>query len=66
MDCHNKNQTKQLHIHIHLHKQQLVASIWLGDHQGRPSAPIAYKIYVDDLHMARNQFIITITTKNYL
>jgi len=34
MDHYNKYQTMQLQRHT----QQIVASIWLGDHQGRPSA----------------------------
>ena len=30
-----------MHAHTStLHTQQMVASTWLGDHQGRPSAPL--------------------------
>ena len=42
MDRYNKYQTKQ-YTHAHTftsHTQQLVASTWLGYHQGRPSAPL--------------------------
>ena len=49
MDRYNKEQTKQ-YTHTHtstLHTQQMVASTWLGDHQGRPSAP------TDRLHKLR-------------
>ena len=42
MDRYNKYQTKQ-YTHAHtstLHTQQLVATTWLSDHQGKPTAPL--------------------------
>ena len=48
-----------MHAHTStLHTHQVVASTWLGDHQGRPSAPTnsLYK-----LHMARYQVLHYIT-----
>ena len=54
MGRYHKYRTKQ-HMHAHtstLHTQQMVASTWLGDHQGRPSAPTNS---LHKLHMARYQ-----------
>ena len=62
MDRCNKYQTKQ-YTHAHtttLHTQQMVASTWLGDHQGRPFTPTNS---LHKLHMARyrvHQLPITI------
>ena len=59
MDRFNKYQTKQ-YMHAHtftLHTQNMVASTWLGDHQGRPYAP------TNSLQklLARYQVLLTIT-----
>ena len=64
MDRYNKYQTKQCtHAHTStLHTQQLVASTWLGDHQGRPSAPTNSL----QLHMARYQVLLTYLLTNLL
>ena len=51
--------------HITEHTQQPLASTWLGDHQGRPSAPLypvkdftaLYKFVYITLHYITNQFI---------
>ena len=58
MNRYNKYQTKQYtHAHTYtLHTQQLVASTWLGDHQGRLSAPTNS---LHKLHMARYQVLLT-------
>ena len=56
MDCYTKYQTKQ-YTHAHTHTlilQQMAASTWLGDHQGRPSAPVIHRINAIDI-LARNQ-----------
>jgi hypothetical protein len=37
VDRYNKYQAEQYTHTLHTHK--LVVSTWLGDHQGRPSAP---------------------------
>ena len=54
MDRYNKYQTKQYtHAHTYtLHTQHMMASTWLGDHQGRPAAPTNS---LHKLHMARYQ-----------
>ena len=58
MDRCNKYQTEQYtHAHTYtLHTQQMVASNWLGDHQGRPSAPTNS---LHKLHMARSTYLLT-------
>ena len=54
MDRYNKYQTnKYTHAHTStLHTQRVVASTWLGDHHGRPTAPTNS---LHKLHMARYQ-----------
>ena len=54
MDRYNKYQTKQC-THT-LHTQHMVASTWLGDHQGRPSTPTNS---LHKLHMAQHQVLLT-------
>ena len=39
-----------------LHKQQMMASTWLGDHQGRPFVPTNS---LHELHMGRYQVLLT-------
>ena len=54
MNRYNKYQTMQ-YTHAHtstLHTQQLAVGTWLGDHQGRPSAPTNS---LHKLQMARYQ-----------
>ena len=52
-------QCTAVHAHTYtLHTQQMVASTWLGDHQGRPSA---HTNSLHKLHMARYQVLLTIT-----
>ena len=49
-----------MHKHITVHTQHMLASTWLGDHQGRPSAPLDRPS--KRLNMERQQMItITIT-----
>jgi hypothetical protein len=41
MDRYNKYQTKQYTLTHTQHAHKLMVSTWLGDHQGRPSAPLS-------------------------
>ena len=59
MNRYDKYQTKQCThptTHTTLHTKQIMASAWLGDHQGRPSAPTNS---LHKLHMARYQVLRT-------
>ena len=57
MDRCNNYRTKQ-YAHAHAHTQQMVASTWLGDPQGKPSASTNS---LHKLHMSRYQVLLTIT-----
>ena len=59
MDRYNKYQIKQ-YIHAHtstLHTKQIVASTWLGDPLGGPSAPT---MSLHKPHMVRYQVLLTV------
>ena len=56
--------TRQSSTHTHTpHTPQLLASTWLGDHQGRPSAPAIHRFTTIDIWRVTSRVIIIIITR---
>jgi len=65
MGRYNKYQITQLHTHT-LHTQYVIASTWLGDHQGRPSMPLC-QLYVDFMVRYKSNYcIVSYNHNNYI
>ena len=60
IDHYNKYQTKQ-YTHSHTAHTIVVGQYtWLGDHQGRPSAPAIHRFTAIDIWRVTNRVIIII------